>query len=237
MWNYVQVDGVWYGMDVTYDDPMGIDAALSGLENRNHFLVGSETKADGVNTFIDAHPPYKFNYPTLSKTAYDPKNSGWLEDSVGWRYRRGDGSYSENKWEQIDGTWYHFDKSGYMQTGWQKIGGVWYFFNESGAMRTGWVYDGSNWYYMSPSGAMMTGWVQDGSTWYYLKGSGAMAANEYVGGYWLNPSGSWTYQHRASWHKSGDRWWYGDTSGWYARNATYKIDGVYYGFDAEGWMK
>jgi len=64
-----------------------------------------------------------------------------------------------------------------------------------------------------------------------------MAANEYIGGYWLNGNGSWTYPHKATWRKSGDRWWYGDASGWYAANATYKIDGVDYSFDAEGWMK
>ena len=104
-------------------------------------------------------------------------------------------------------------------------------------MRTGWVYDGGKWYYMSSSGSMMTGWIKDGNTWYYMHSSGAMASNEYVGGYWLNPNGSWTYPHKATWRKSGNRWWYEDNSGWYAANATYKIDGVNYSFDSAGWMK
>ncbi|MBO4235303.1 MAG: hypothetical protein J5928_02505 [Firmicutes bacterium] len=167
------------------------------------------------------------------------KNS-WAKEDGKWCFYVDD--VKQTGWISDGGKWYYMGTDGAMMRGWQKVDGKWYYLGwvdnpDSGAMRTGWVHDGSNWYYMSSSGAMMTGWIQDGGTWYYLKGSGAMAANEYVSGYWLNPNGSWTYQHRASWRKSGDRWWYGDTSGWYAANVTYKIDGVYYSFDSEGWLK
>lgn len=185
----------------------------------------------------------------------------WTKVDNAWYYFDKDG-YMKTGWQKITGKWYFFNQSGVMQTGWlcdagkwyyfgsdgamvrgwQKVNDVWYYFGwpndpDSGAMRTGWVYDGGTWYYMHSSGRMMTGWIQSGGTWYYLKGSGAMAANEYVSGYWLNANGSWTYPHRASWRKSGNRWWYGDTSGWYAASATYRIDGVNYSFDAAGWMK
>ena len=146
-----------------------------------------------------------------------PYKATWKQSGNRWWYGDESGWYAVNATYKIDGSKYHFDAKGYMGTGWQLIGNKWYLFADSGAMRTG--------------------WVQDGGTWYYLYPSGAMASNEYVGGYWLNPNGSWTYPHRASWHKSNGRWWYGDTSGWYAANATYKIDGVYYSFDSEGWMK
>ena len=134
--------------------------------------------------------------------------------------------------------WYYTEKGGDLAIGWKKVGGEWYYFEQySGCMTTGWVSDGGAWYYMNSSGAMQTGWIKAGNTWYYLKGSGVMAANEYVGGYWLNANGSWTYPHKAAWRKSGNRWWYEDASGWYAKNAAYVIDGVRYEFDAVGWMK
>lgn len=42
----------------------------------------------------------------------------WQQSSGKYWYQRDDGSYPANVWEQIDGSWYHFDGNGYMQTGW-----------------------------------------------------------------------------------------------------------------------
>lgn len=56
MWNYVQVGGNWYGVDVTWNDPSGgSSGAVSGGENENWFLVGSETTINGM-TFAYSHP-------------------------------------------------------------------------------------------------------------------------------------------------------------------------------------
>ncbi len=34
-----------------------------------------------------------------------------------------------SEWEEIDGSWYYFDKDGYaVQDTWKKIGGSWYLF-------------------------------------------------------------------------------------------------------------
>jgi len=64
-----------------------------------------------------------------------------------------------------------------------------------------------------------------------------MAANEWVKGYyWINKDGTWTYKYKASWKKSGKKWWFGDTSGWYAKNTTITINGKRYTFDKSGWM-
>ncbi len=57
MWNYAQVDGSWYGVDVTWNDPGKGDAtnATSGHENDDYLLVGSDTEINNVK-FITSHP-------------------------------------------------------------------------------------------------------------------------------------------------------------------------------------
>ena len=49
---------------------------------------------------------------------YRPDQYGWIQDKIGWWYRNGDGSYTVNNWQLIDGRWYYFNSSGYMVTGW-----------------------------------------------------------------------------------------------------------------------
>ncbi|MBR0087983.1 MAG: N-acetylmuramoyl-L-alanine amidase family protein [Lachnospiraceae bacterium] len=153
----------------------------------------------------------EIEFPALKETGK------WIKNAKGWWYRRADGSYPKDQWEKINGKWYHFDASGYMQTGWKKLGGLWY--------------------YLDSTGAMVTGWQTIGGKTYYFKKSGAMAAKEWCSGWWLNADGTWTYKYRASWKKNSTGWWYGDTSGWYAKNCTIKIDGKNYTFNANGYMK
>ena len=105
-------------------------------------------------------------------------------------------------------------------------------------MVTGWQSIGGKWYYFKPgdSGRMLTGWIHDGSYWYYLdKDSGVMAYNEWRDGWWLSGNGAWTYQYKASWHKTDNKWWYSDSGGWCAKNTSQWIDGVKYDFDSSGW--
>ena len=64
-----------------------------------------------------------------------------------------------------------------------------------------------------------------------------MAASEYVNGWWINANGSWTYPYQASWKLGSKGWWFGDTSGWYARSGKQKINDVIYEFDDAGWWK
>lgn len=82
MWNSVAVDGVWYAADVTWDDPTGGNSgAVSGYENRNWLLVGSQTVIGG-KAFEASHVMQNhassgglsyINGPELSPTAYIPK--------------------------------------------------------------------------------------------------------------------------------------------------------------------
>lgn len=56
MWNNVKVDGSWYAIDVTWNDPTGgKQGAVSGLENEEWSLVGAKTEVRGM-TFESSHP-------------------------------------------------------------------------------------------------------------------------------------------------------------------------------------
>ena len=160
--------------------------------------------------------------------------TGWLKLGNTWYYL---GSAMVTGWQKINNVWYWFADNGAMQTGWQKLGNVWYYFASNGAMQTGWQKIGSSWYYFGSNGKMVTGWQVINGKSYFFKTSGAMAANEWCNGYWLNADGTFTYHYQASWHQNAKGWWYGDTSGWYAKNTTIVIDGKSYTFDANGYMK
>ncbi len=161
--------------------------------------------------------------------------TGWQQISGKWYYFKGSGAM-QTGWQQISGKWYYFDSSGAMLTGWQQVGGNQYYFKETGAMQTGWLQIDNTWYYLGSNGAMQTGWQQISDSWYYFHSNGTMAADEWVNGYWINAKGKWTYPYKASWKKNANGWWYGDDSGWYAKNTTIIIDGKSYSFDVRGYM-
>ena len=81
MWNQVKLDGQWYAVDVTFDDPVveGVKDVYSGAETHSYFLVGSDTPVQGDTTFAENHtvigerlPGVRMNVPAISRTAYDP---------------------------------------------------------------------------------------------------------------------------------------------------------------------
>ena len=71
MWNYVKLNGNWYGIDVTWDDPIIIGGTLKNNIRRDYFLRG-------FYTFNQSHSPsgkisdngILFKLPTLSKENY-----------------------------------------------------------------------------------------------------------------------------------------------------------------------
>lgn len=81
MWNYVQLNGAWYAMDVTWNDPVGGNSgAVSGAENTGWSLLGSSTIVANNWTFIQSHPAENIvfdgataftNGPVLSEKSYD----------------------------------------------------------------------------------------------------------------------------------------------------------------------
>ena len=141
-------------------------------------------------------------------------------------------------WKQDSGLrWRYFNKNGTLAIGWTKIKNKWYYFDRSGIMKTGWKKYGGKWYYLSPDyGYMITGWKKFSYNWYYFKTDGSMAEKEYCRGYWLESNGVCTREIKASWHKTSKGWWYGDASGWYAKDQKLKIDGIICTFDKEGYL-
>lgn len=108
----------------------------------------------------------------------DVERAAWVHEADGrWWYRHGDGSYTKNGWEKINGKWYHFDASGWMQTGWLKLGNTWYYLDGSGAMATGWRVIGDKWYFFDTDGHMLH------DRWAYN------TANKNY--YWLKTDGTW----------------------------------------------
>ncbi|MBQ7000685.1 MAG: leucine-rich repeat protein, partial [Oscillospiraceae bacterium] len=55
MWNYVNLLGSWYGVDVTWNDPGSGSNAISGYECEDYLLLGGSTKVDGM-AFSQSHP-------------------------------------------------------------------------------------------------------------------------------------------------------------------------------------
>lgn len=87
MWNYVEIDGAWYAVDVTWNDPFdknNANAAVSGYENIDWLFLGAETEveedaAGNVWNFLETHPvsnhpsqncPSFTNGPELSADRY-----------------------------------------------------------------------------------------------------------------------------------------------------------------------
>ena len=99
MWNYVQLNSAWYAMDVTWNDPMGgASGAVSGAENTDWSLLGSDTLVATDWTFIESHPAENLvfdgataftNGPVLSADAYvysDFENAEIVNDETVYGY-------------------------------------------------------------------------------------------------------------------------------------------------------
>lgn len=72
-WNYVQLDGKWYAIDVTWDDPIILgNGYVTDDTYYKHFLKGQ-------NTFFETHQPdgylsqnsMEFTFPTISEEDYE----------------------------------------------------------------------------------------------------------------------------------------------------------------------
>ena len=118
-------------------------------------------------------------------TPVEAASAGWKKDTTGWWYQNSNGSYPKNKWEKINGTWYHFDNRGYMKANqWvQDKDGTWYYVSSSGAMMANqWLQGKSGeWYYLGANGAMKTNsWLEHKGDWYYFGADGVMKTNTII---------------------------------------------------------
>lgn len=74
MWCEVEIDGVWYAVDATMDDPRGSskNQGIDGWENQDYLLVGSSTMnrrhfSSGIMSPVE----YEFTYPPLSVDGFN----------------------------------------------------------------------------------------------------------------------------------------------------------------------
>lgn len=82
MWNYVQLDGGWYAVDVTWNDPYVVampEEKTTGWENRDWFLLGSDSEVSPGLSFLASHEVHNqvrsnglafTNGPVLETSAY-----------------------------------------------------------------------------------------------------------------------------------------------------------------------
>lgn len=70
-WNYVQIDGNWYAVDVTWDDPVIIgNGTLTDDIRYRYFLVGAAEFSKDHFEDGNIAAEFKFEYPSLSYTNY-----------------------------------------------------------------------------------------------------------------------------------------------------------------------
>ena len=161
----------------------------------------------------------------------------WVRDSVGWWWRRADGTYPHAQWVRIGGSRYYFYDSGYMATGWFRDGADWFFLAPSGALVGGWLKDAGSWYYLDPaSGVMRTGLTAVDGTWYYLGSSGAMRTG------WEHLFDGWHYfassgAQIGGWLRDGGEWYYLDPNSGVMRTGLTGVDGTWYYLDSSGAMR
>ena len=161
----------------------------------------------------------------------------WVKDAKGWKYVDEAGAFPKGKWQKIDKKWYYFDQKGYMESCCYRDG--WYLQKDGSwdgrkAVK-GWKKTASGWQYIDGT-ALNSGWMKINGNWCYFFKDGRAAEGEFVKGYWFKPgSCAWDEGKVASWHKTGNRWWYG-YDGWYAKSRSYTIDGKSYKFDAKGLL-
>ena len=174
------------------------------------------------------------NEPPTVGAADETGQGTWLRDSIGWWWRRHDGTYPTGSWARIAGSRYFFDQRGYMATGWLRDGDHWYYLAPTGTLIGGWLKDGGAWYYLDPNtGVMATGMVGVDGTWYCMDSSGAMRtgwARLDDGWHYFAPSGA----QIGGWLKDGGEWYYLDPDSGIMRTTPLELNGRRYEFDASG---
>ena len=169
----------------------------------------------------------------------------WKKDGKGWMFADTSDWYAKNRWQKIDFKWYYFDREGHMlKDVYQKgaDGRIWYIGKngvwDGEAAVTGWTQDSEGWRFgLYGDDYLKNTWKMINGSWYYFKADGYAAQSEFVKGLWFNEKCIQSDPVKYSWHRTSKGWWYGVKDGWFAKNATYIIDGKSYTFDKKGYQK
>lgn len=240
------IDGHWYYFQPTLGGWMVHDGVW-GMPDGKRYAFGPNGEMLAEQWYKHPQADY-WLYLDKDGTAHD----GWLELD-GKRYYFSDTMLVRSKpedgydgmWE-IDGENYAFGPDGAMVTGWKTIRNKdnfknYYFFDSDGKAHKGWLYENNAWYYFdlqggfmycdrdprdriheidgkkyafATDGKMITGWHEWDGEKYFFNSDGSM----HMG--WL------TYNN--------DRYYLSTHSGKMYFGDTYKIDGEYMTFDADG---
>lgn len=99
----------------------------------------------------------------------------WVQDSNGYRYKLGNGTYLKSCFREIGEDTYYFDKEGYRVTGIQKIDGNKYYFTKDGKLvKYEWIESGGKQYFASKSGTLRTGFATIAGSRYYFNQEGEL---------------------------------------------------------------
>ena len=94
--------------------------------------------------------------------------------------------------------------------------------------------DGAYYYFSKKGYALTNGWHRVNGYWYYFTESGERLEKQWVDGRYLSSDGKQERRALGFWEDTEEGWMFKDTSGWYAKNKTIKIDGVRYKFNNKG---
>ena len=186
-WSMVLIDGQWYFVDVTWDDP-GVDPspnapAISGVEGDANFMITDKELRKLVtndaprriwNETISADRNQAGFVVTKDGTFYYDGSRDEAAVATGWIQVKHDKSYAD--WYYVvydpntntlrserEGKYYFkedkkdSEKNGLMAVGWEDISNNRYFFDDDGLMHTGWLDAEDGKYHFSDTGVMDTG--------------------------------------------------------------------------------
>ena len=163
IWNYVYVDGKWYGVDVTHDDPVvrkgpGANQKVSNRETNQYLLVGQiDLNSHHIPSGILSPANYEFSYPELSETTIEGEefyNQGLFKiRTYGMNYTEGGehsggvGTGSGDESIKTTEVWVSYDGKNYTQNA---ENGIYMLarFAEFDESSNEWLY--TSWGYMTP---------------------------------------------------------------------------------------
>lgn len=110
---------------------------VRAVNKYDNSIKGDWTESNSVYISGDKVAEFKADMDGSNVSSASGTVGDWKQETDGrWWYRRSDGTYPANQWEELGGKWYFFDESGYMKTGWIDWNGKSYYCSENGDMLT-----------------------------------------------------------------------------------------------------
>ncbi len=230
-WNYVQIDGHYYHVDLTWND-QDIYLFHSYFNLTDEMILQDHTLDETA---------YPLPFCVATEAHYFKMNGRWLtnptvndlivllkeNDLQVSVYFTGD--------MEVFLYWYYANVSyiaynvglrgeftyGYMlfgnevclflqgnRTGWGKVDGRWVYYEKNTIVKNRWVRDSQGWCYVDGDGFLLTNaWKNDSSGRCYLDGDGRMVIND-----WIKHNGKWYYLDKDGYMVSNK--WLKDSVGW-----------------------